>query len=106
MWPPEWTLSDQELGEAGILEAVHLRRDLKPNLITVDAKHLSDIRKGIIVLDDPVLLEVVYSKLKQHVGRPLTEIGGLEVSLMPPMLKRGPRQVRPSSPIRYKSVGR
>ena len=33
MWPPEWTISDQGLGEAGVLEEVYLRRDLKPELI-------------------------------------------------------------------------
>jgi hypothetical protein len=65
---------------------------------------LGDIRHGIMALEDPVLLKVVYSKLKQHVGRPLTEIGDLEISLLPLMPKRGPKQVRPSSPPRPKSV--
>jgi hypothetical protein len=102
MWPPEWTISDQGLGEAGVLEEVLLRKDLKPKLISVVANHLGDVRKGIMVLDDPALLEVVYAKLKQHVGRPLTEIGDLEISPLPPMPKSGPRQVRP--PPRHKSV--
>ena len=77
--------------------------DLNPKLISVVANHLGDIRKGIMVLEDPALLEVVYGKLKQHVGRPLTEIGDLEISLLPPMPKRGPRQVRP--PPRSLQVG-
>ena len=106
MWPPEWTISEQELSEAGVLEDVHLRQDLKPKLIIIVAKHLGDIRKGIMVLEDPALFEIVYAKLKQHVGRPLTEIGDLEISLLPPMPKRGFRQVRPPSPVRYKSVVR
>jgi hypothetical protein len=104
MWPPEWTISDQGLGEAGVLEEVHLRKDLNPKLISVVANHLGDVRKGIIVLEDPALLEAVYGKLKQHVGRPLNEIGDLEIRVLPPMPKRGPRQVRPSSPVRFKSV--
>jgi hypothetical protein len=106
MWPPEWTISDQGLGEAGVLEEVHLRKDLNPKLISVVANHLGDIRKGIIVLEDPALLDAVYGKLKQHVGRPLTEIGDLEIRVLPSMPKRGPRQVRPSSPVRFKSVVR
>ena len=104
MWPPEWTLMDQGLGEAGVLQEVHLRNDLNPKLISVVANHLGDIRKGIIVLEDPGLLEVVYGQLQQHVGRQLTEIGDLEISLLPPMPKRSPRQVRPPSPPRPKSA--
>jgi hypothetical protein len=106
MWPPEWTISDQGFGEAGVLEEVHLRHDLNPKLISVVANHLGDVRKGIMVLEDPALLEVVYGMLKQHVGRPLTEIGDLEISLLPPMAKCGPRQVRPPSPPRPKSAAK
>ncbi|HLD47226.1 MAG TPA: hypothetical protein VJA64_05330 [Desulfobaccales bacterium] len=98
MWPPEWTNSDQALGEAGVLEEVHLREDLEPKLISVVANHLGDIRKGIMVLEDPHLLEVVYAKLKQHLGRPLTEIGDLEISHAPMMPSRDPRQARSPAP--------
>ena len=98
MWPPEWMISDQGLGEAGILEEVYLRRDLKPKLIMVVVNHWGDIRKGIMVLEDPALLEVVYNKLKQHVGRLLTDIGNLEIHHVPPMPKRRPRQMRPAPP--------
>ena len=106
MWPPEWMSLDQELGEAGVLEGVHLRHDLNPKLISLVANHLGDIRKGIMVLEDSALLEVVYGTLKQHVGRPLAEIGDLEISLLPPMPKRGPKQVRPPSPPRPKSAAK
>ena len=98
MWPPEWTISDQGLGEAGVLEEIYLRRDLKPKLISVVVTHWGDIRKGIMVLEDPALLEVLYNKLKQHVGRPLTEIGDLEIRHLPPMPQRRPRQARPTPP--------
>jgi hypothetical protein len=104
MWPPEWTIADQGAGEEGVLEEVHLRNDLKTKLISVAANHLGDIRKGIIVLEDPSLLEVVYRQLQQHIGRPLAEIGDLEISLLPPSEKRGPRQVRPHPSPRYKSA--
>jgi hypothetical protein len=104
MWPPEWMISDQGRGEEGVLEEVYLRTDLKPKLISVVANHLGDIRQGIMVLEDPAHLEVVFRKLKQHLGRPLTEIGDLEITFLPLMEKCGPRQVRPSSPARCKSV--
>ena len=104
MWPPEWTILDQGAGEEGVLEAVHLRHDLRTTLISVVANHLGDIRTGIIVLEDSTLLEMVYRKLQQHVGRPLAEIGDLEITLLPASEKRGPRQVRPSFPPRYKSA--
>ena len=103
MWPPEWTISDQGLGEAGVLEDVYLRRDLNPKLISVVVNHWGDIRKGIMVLEDPALLEVVYAKLSQHVGRPLSEIGDLEISHLPRMPQRRPRQVRPAPP-RHRSA--
>ncbi len=98
--------SDQGYGEEGILEEVHLRQDLKPQLISVAANHLGEVRKGIMVLEDPTLLEVVYGQLKQHVGRPLTDIGDLEISFLPPLPKRGPKQVRPPSPGRGKSAAK
>jgi hypothetical protein len=104
MWPPEWTISDQGLGEAGVLEGVQLRKDLHPKLISVSVNHLGEVRKGVIILEDLACLEAVYGKLKQHLGRPLTEIGDLEISLMPPLPKRGPRQVRPASPSRPESA--
>jgi hypothetical protein len=106
MWPPEWGISDQGLGEAGVLEAVHLRIDLSPKLINVAARHLGDVRQGVMVLEESALLMVLYAKLKQHVGRPLSEIGDLEIHLPPLMSRPGPRQVRPPSPVLYKSVGK
>ena len=105
MWPPEWTISDQGLGEAGVLEAVYLRRDLNPKLISVVVNHWGDIRKGILVLEDPALLEALYLKLKQHVGRPLTEIGDLKIGHSPPVPRRHPRPVR-RAPVRYRSAVR
>jgi hypothetical protein len=102
MWPPEWMISDQGRGEEGVLEDVCLRTDLRPKLISVVANHLGETRKGIIVLEDSAHLEAVFYKLRQHIGRPLTEIGDLEISLLPPLAKRGPKQARPTSPPQRK----
>ncbi len=106
MWPPEWMISDQGSGEEGVLEEVQLRHDLKPQLISVVANHLGEVRKGIMVLEDPALLRVVYNNLKQYIGWPLAEIGDMEIGYLPPLPKRGPKQVRPASPHRGKSVAK
>lgn len=104
MWPPEWMISDQGSGEQGVLVEVCLRNDLNPKLISVVANHLGEIRKGIMVLEDTAHLKIVYGKLQQHVGRPLTEIGDLEITLFPSLQKHGPRQVRSPSPLLSKST--
>ena len=83
MWPPEWTISEYEAGEKGILEYVQLREDATSRLISVEANHLGEVRRGIILLEDPAHLEKVYRKLQENLGKPLTEIGDLEIELGP-----------------------
>lgn len=95
MWPPEWRISDHGLGEEGVLAEVQLHKHLTPECLYVVANHLGDIRKGIIVLESSAHLEVLYHKLKENIGRPLTEIGNLEIEFLSPLPKRGPKQVRP-----------
>ena len=104
MWPPEWRFSDQGVGEEGVLEAVTLRVDLHPKLISIVANHGGDIRKGVMLLDDLTHLEALYSTLRRNVGRPLREIGDLEISLLAPLPKRGPRRSRPHSPLQQKAA--
>jgi hypothetical protein len=94
MWPPEWWISDHGAGEEGILTEVHFRKHRTPECIYVIVDHRGEIRKGIIVLEDPYHLEILYRKLKDNRGRPLTEIGDLEIDLRSPFLKHGPKQVR------------
>ena len=65
VWPPEWFISEEGAGEEGVLGAVQLRDDLTPALITLLVNHLNESRKGIIVLDDPSHLEILYHKLKR-----------------------------------------
>jgi hypothetical protein len=104
MWPPEWRFSDQGVGEEGVLEAVTLRVDLQPKLISIVANHRGDIRKGVMLMDELTHLEALYSTLRRNVGRPLREIGDLEINLLAPLPKRGPRQSRPLAPLRQKSA--
>jgi len=92
------------MGEEGFLEEVQLRHDLRPQVLILVANHLGDIRKGIMVLEDTALLKAVYTKLRQHLGRSLTEIGDLELTLFPPVEKRGFKQARPPTPLLPKSA--
>lgn len=99
MWPPEWWISDHGAGEEGFLAEVQFRKHRTPECIYVVVNHLGDIRKGIIVLEDPAHLEILYRKLRENLGRPLSEIGDLEIDLMPALRKHGPKQVRlPKAP--------
>jgi hypothetical protein len=82
MWPPEWLISEAGAGEEGILEDVKLRDDLMPSFITISANHLNDSRKGIIVLDEPAHLQILYRKLKDNIGRSLTAIGDLDIDFL------------------------
>jgi hypothetical protein len=99
MWPPEWWISDHGAGEEGFLAEVQFRRYRTPECIYLVVNHQGDIRKGIIVLEDSTHLEILYRKLKENLGRPLSEIGDLEIDLMPELRKHGPKQVRlPEAP--------
>jgi hypothetical protein len=87
MWPPEWGILDHGVGEEGVLANVQLRNDLKPACIFVVANYLGDIRKGIIILEDLAYLGLLYHKLKDNIGKPLIEIGDLEIDFYPILRK-------------------
>jgi hypothetical protein len=91
MWPPEW-LSEHQLGEEGVLEDVKLRHELSTRLISIEANHLGNYRKGILLLEDPAHLELVFDTLQKNLGRPLTEIGNLEIDFTPSPQKYGLKQ--------------
>jgi hypothetical protein len=95
MWPPEWWISDQGAGEEGVLAEVQYLHYRTPACLYVAADHHGEIRKGVIILESPAHLEVLYCKLLENLGRPLTEIGDLEIELFPPLTKRGPKPVKP-----------
>jgi hypothetical protein len=108
MWPPEWSMpewsrSDHQVGEEGVLEGVKLRHELSKGIISIEANHLGDYRRGIIILEDPAYLELVFEKLRENLGRPLTEVGNLEIDFTPAPQKYGLKQARPTSPARIKN---
>jgi hypothetical protein len=95
LWPPEWGISDHEVGEEGVLANVQLHNDLSPACIFVVANYLGDIRKGIIILEDLAHLGLLYQKLKENLCKPLTEIGDLEIDFIPSLQKSGEKQAQP-----------
>lgn len=98
MWPPEWGFSDEGAGEEGCLKNVQLRYDQTPQCISVVATHLGNDRNGIIILENPLHLETLCQKLNENIGKPLSQIGDLDIDLLLSMSKKGPKQVRPQSP--------
>jgi hypothetical protein len=96
-WPPQWWTPGQDSDEEGLLEDVYFSKDKMPFCISVDANHLGTEKRGIIIMEDPIHLEILCDKLKENVGRPLSEIGDLEIDFGLPMPKKGPKQVRPQT---------
>jgi hypothetical protein len=94
MWPPEWGILDQGAGEEGVLANVQFRSDLTPACIFVVANYLGDITKGIIILEDLGHLGILYQKLKENIGKPLTEIGDLDIDFYPSLRKAGQKEAR------------
>jgi hypothetical protein len=94
-WPPEWWISDETAGEAGFLKNVQLRYDQTPPCIAVVASHLDVYRNGVILLEDLINLEILCQKLKENLGRPLSDIGDMDIDFSPALPKQGPKQVRP-----------
>ncbi len=100
MWPPEWSVSDYQAGEEGVLEGVQLHHELSTRVISIKANHLGNCRRGIMMLEDPAQLELVFQKLRENLGRPLSEISDLEINFTPAPQKYGMKQARPNSSAR------
>ena len=105
LWPPKWMFADEGVGEEGVLEDVQIRIDWKPGLIFVAVNHLGDRRKGMIIMEDPAHLKVLYCKLEESIGKPLTEVGDLEIDLPPSPQKRGQKQAIPKGKPKLLKLG-
>jgi hypothetical protein len=97
MWPPQWWTTVQGNDEEGLLEDVYLSKDKMPFCLSVDANHLGAEKRGIIIMDDPAHLYILYLKLKENIGKSLTEIGDLEIDFESYVPRMGPKQVRPQT---------
>ena len=100
MWPIQWSMSDYQVGEEGVLKGVQLRHELGTRLISIEANHLGDYRKGILILEDPAHLELVFDTLRDNLGTPLKELGDLEIDFTSIPQKYGLKQARPKSTAR------
>jgi hypothetical protein len=93
-WPPEWGFAEEGVGEEGVLKDVQLRND-QLACIYVLASHLDHSRNGVILLEDPAHLKILCQKLKESIGKRLSEVGDLKIDFSLSIPKKGPKQVRP-----------
>lgn len=98
VWPPEWWPPEHDalIGKNGVLKKVGIQK-IGRQYIQIEIEIPTGPLWGAILLEDYAHLEILYQKLKDNLGRPLAEIGNLEIELFPPLPKRGLKQVRPPS---------
>jgi hypothetical protein len=70
-------------GESGILRSVQLYKSPPPfppqeAYLTITAEYKGQLRSGLI-FESPEHLESLYFMLKKYVGRPLMEVGDIEI---------------------------
>lgn len=76
VWPPQWTISSQSISEKAVVKDVKLI--ITTNLLRIDIEHNGIPNLGIISVEKEDLA-LLYHKLKENIGRPLAEIGDLEL---------------------------
>ena len=81
IWPPQWGVTDEGAGEAGVLMKVNLRKDGLQEYIYIEADDAGHNMRGITTIRNSRHLKSLYRTINQHIGKPLTEIGDLEISL-------------------------
>jgi hypothetical protein len=106
VWPPEWWPPERAvmIGKNGVLKAVSIQ-DIVHQYMHVEIETLKGPLWGVILLEDPGHLEVLCHKLKENIGKPLTEIGNMEINLSPLPQKRGQKQARPQRKTRLQKLG-
>jgi hypothetical protein len=83
-WPPLWTTTrldpnDKPTGEIGILEKV-LVNDLFDNKIFLFVQYQGFRYMGAMHFDDPGFCCAIFTLLNSNIGRPIKEIGDLDLS--------------------------
>jgi hypothetical protein len=79
IWPPQWAVTDEGAGEAGDLMGVRICKDNLLEYIYIEADDGGHKLRGIITLGNPRHLKSLYHTISLHIGKPLTEIGDLEI---------------------------
>jgi hypothetical protein len=81
IWPPQWAVTDEGVGEPGILMKVNIRKDRLLPYLYIEADDGGHKLRGIITLASPRHLKSLLRTISQSIGKPLTEIGDLEIKL-------------------------
>ncbi len=76
IWPPQWAEKDPGIVEHGLLKSVEILPIT--NLIKIDADYAGTIFSGLI-LSSEEYLELLSIKLKENIGKPLTDVEDLEL---------------------------
>ena len=76
IWPPQWTEEISDMVEQGVLKGV----DILPvtDLIKIDAAYAGNTISGLIFSNEEYQGSL-YRKLKDNIGKPLEEVGNMEV---------------------------
>jgi hypothetical protein len=77
IWPPHWTEEIPNVDERGILEGVEILP--LTDLIKIDATYAGTILSGLIFSREEYQGSL-YRKLKENIGKPLKEVGTIEVN--------------------------
>jgi hypothetical protein len=86
-WPPVWTQGARGprpkivKDEVGILQYVHAYEQLSSRCYLVIEQE-GDLYVGALLFDDVAFCQQITRLLRQHIGRPIEEIGNLDVSFM------------------------
>ena len=83
-WPPLWTKVKKEeritlRGEIGVLSSAYTTSNVAQICFLI-IEHDSDTRVGALMLDDRSFCNAICSALKESVGRPIADIGSIDVS--------------------------
>ena len=81
VWPPQWGATDEGAGEVGVLMKVKIRTDRLQDYIYIEADDGGHILRGVSTLGNSRHLKSLYRTISQHIGKPLAEIGDLEIRL-------------------------
>jgi len=77
IWPPHWTEEFPDLVACGILKSVEILP--LTDLIKIDATYEGTILSGLIISREEYQ-GPLYRKLKENIGKPLEEVGNIEVN--------------------------
>jgi hypothetical protein len=81
VWPPQWAVTDEGAGEAGVLLKINLCKDRLLEYLYIEADDEGHKLCGIITIATPRHLKSLHRTISRHIGKTLTEIGDLEIRL-------------------------